>query len=117
MLKVPYGMLNYEELIEKLENGYRLPYPKEVDDIYICSTQEVYDKISKRCFILEPRNRADFNEVVEIIEAHLSEEELHMYKATKDEYNVKAKKYTQLNIQTGEEPDNSTLSYSRKKSL
>ena len=107
-------MLNCEDLIEKLQNGYSLPCPKYIDDTHKFSPIELYTKLAHRCFILKPENRADFSEVVKIIEEQLSDEEINIYETTKEKYNERAQKYIRLSFQHQEENGNSV---SRKSPL
>ena len=64
----PYGMQKYDEVVDQIESGYRLPCPKEIKAIQSWSPQELYDKLSKVCFKPEPTDRATFSNVVAIIE-------------------------------------------------
>ena len=98
--RVPYGMHDYDETLEKLEIGYRLPCPSQINVIKNWCPKDLYDTISNRCFVDEPTNRADFKEVVEIIETYLNEDEITIYLKMKEEYNAKAKKYFNINQQS-----------------
>ena len=78
--RTPYGHINYNTLLDQLESGYRLPCPKEIETISSWSPKQIYDKLSKVCFVSSPLERANFSQVVEIIENDLSENEKASYK-------------------------------------
>ena len=46
----PYGQQGYEEVMERLENGYRLPCPREATEISAWSAEKLYRKISNVYF-------------------------------------------------------------------
>ena len=74
---LPYGMLEYNEVLDKLNNGYRLPFPNEILGTTINSAPSLlYTKIVDRCFVVDPEHRADFKEVSTVIETFLSFDEL-----------------------------------------
>ena len=78
--RTPYGHIDYRTLLDQLESGYRLPCPKEIENISSWSPKQIYDKLSKVCFVSDPLERANFSQVVEIIEDDLSENEKASYK-------------------------------------
>ena len=78
--RTPYGHISYIVLLDQLESGYRLPCPKEIENISSWSPKQIYDKLSKVCFVSDPLERANFSQVVEIIEDDLSENEKASYK-------------------------------------
>ena len=75
----PYGTKDYDEVLEQLENGYRLTCPKEIDVIKDWSPKNVYDKVSSICFLSDPLERADFSTVAEIFQQELSSHEIEHY--------------------------------------
>lgn len=75
----PYGQLDYDEVIEKLERGYRLPCPREADHCESWSPVLLYNQLSKICFLADPENRASFLDVVRVIENTLSSNEKKCY--------------------------------------
>ena len=77
--RAPYGHVDYEELLNKLENGYRLPCPPDVTNIIGWSPENLYNNLSKVCFEEDPNERASFVDVVGIIENELSEEDKNRY--------------------------------------
>ena len=82
----PYGPQGYEEVMELLENGYRLPCPREATEISAWSADKLYRKISNVCFESDPLRRADFTKVVSIIEKELTKEELMKYNNMQKKY-------------------------------
>ena len=75
----PYGPQGFNEILEQLENGYRLPCPKETKVIASWSTEKFYKMISDACFTADPIDRASFSDVVSLIGKELSHEELSLY--------------------------------------
>ena len=92
--KIPYGHQGYDEVLEKLQIGYRLPCPKEIEGIVTWHTelhrqkalQALFDKLSNACFVAVPTDRGTFSDVVEIIRKELSPDELLLYTQMKDNY-------------------------------
>lgn len=84
--KIPYGRQEYDEVLEKLKNGYRLPYPKDTENITSWLPEKVYSSISQICFVQDPDERANFDDVVELLEGHLNEEEKSDYLDMIDTY-------------------------------
>ena len=94
---LPYGMLEFDEVLYKLHEGYRLPFPEEIPEKIMDSAPKLmYEEISKKCFIADPEQRTDFHEILRIIEKYLNEEEKIKYIKIKEEYNAKAKTYFQI---------------------
>ena len=87
----PYGHQGYDELLEKLENGYRLDCPKEVNQITSWSAKELFKNVSNVCFIAEPLDRASFSQVVDIIKLQMTSDEIVRYNRRKDVYDSKDK--------------------------
>ena len=77
--RTPYGFQEFNEVLQQLENGFRLQCPKEVLSIFNWSPLSLYEKISERCFEANPEHRASFSEVVDILERELTEEEKGTY--------------------------------------
>ena len=77
--KTPYGPQEYEEVLKKLENGYRLPCPNEVERISSWNPIDLYTEISNRCFVADPKSRANFDDIVELLEKNLSDDEKKRY--------------------------------------
>ena len=75
----PYGLQGYDEVLEQLENDYRLPCPTEAKEISTWQAEGFYKKISNVCFKSDPLKRADFSQVVSIIHSEMTEEELIRY--------------------------------------
>ena len=75
----PYGRCSYDEVLEKLLNGYRLPCPEGFGKITTWSPQDVYTKLSTICFVTEPKDRAGFSDVVKTLEDELRKEEIENY--------------------------------------
>ena len=94
--RVPYGMLGYEEMSRKLEEGYRLPCPEDVNEIQNWSPKEMYNKLSEVCFVVDPASRATFTQVVNILEEHLNVKEERMFRNMTEEYQSTAERYLNL---------------------
>ena len=71
----PYGHQGYDEMIDNLKEGYRLPIPQEAEYILTWSASALYKKLSDLCFVIEPTERGTFGNVLEILENELSLEE------------------------------------------
>ena len=77
--KAPYGLQEYDEVLEKLERGYRLPCPAEVETISSNLPKQLYETLSEICFIESPNNRPTFYEIATMIGMELTKEELNRY--------------------------------------
>ena len=75
----PYGQQQYDEVLEKLQDGYRLPCPKEVENVSSWSPISFYNELSDSCFIEEPKKRISFSDVSKLIEKQLLSEEQRFY--------------------------------------
>ena len=95
--RAPYGQMGFEELMDKLENGYRLPCPPDLSCISTWSPSELYFCLSNACFKEEPEDRASFSDVVQILEKELTPTEKNLYQAMIDAYkNTNAKNYLEI---------------------
>ena len=75
----PYGRQEYEEVLTKLKSGYRLPYPIDTKNVTSWHPEEMYSAVTQRCFEEDPDKRANFNEVLKLIEDTLTEAEKSYY--------------------------------------
>ena len=87
----PYGHQSYDEVEKRLEEGYRLPCPMEIQSITSWSPEMFYNEITHVCFKEDPNSRASFTTVVNLIESSLYEEEMVNYRITTERY--KANRY------------------------
>ena len=84
--RTPYGQQGYDELLEKLESGYRLQCPKQVCSIDSWNPKQLYQTVSDVCFVADPLARASFQQIVKIFEKEMSVEELEHYEKIKNNY-------------------------------
>ena len=84
--RMPYGPIDFEELMEKFDNGYRLPCPNETKKIKNWPADQFYQKISEKCFIENPNDRSTFTELVKIIERELMEKEIKEHKLFQEKH-------------------------------
>ena len=84
--RIPYGHDDYKDVLEKLEDGYRLPCPPDVKNITTWDPKKLYEIVSKICFEAEPDDRATFSDVVKMIEKEMSNEEISEYERINEEY-------------------------------
>ena len=84
--RTPYGQQGYEELLEKLENGYRLQCPKTVSSIESWNPKQVYQTISNACFVADPFDRTDFIHISNMFEKQLTYEENEHFKKNSNNY-------------------------------
>ena len=84
--RMPYGHQEYDELVDKLKNGYRLLCPDEVDQVTYWSPQILFSSLSEMCFQADPIERASFSDVLNRIEKELTNEELKNYNDVKSNY-------------------------------
>ena len=95
--RLPYGHQDYDDVLQELENGYRLPCPQDVNEVTSWSPCKIYQSVSKLCFVGDSKERGEFVEVVKILENELTEEENLMYEALNKKYHdQRSNKY--LNI-------------------
>ena len=76
----PYGHKEYDEVLDQLQSGYRLPFPNRVKDGLSWSPKSFYVEISNVCFIGDPTIRHTFSEVAHLIRNFLSGEENSQYR-------------------------------------
>lgn len=96
--KSPYSCQSFEDTLEKLENGYRMPCPAEIKQISSWSTEEFYNTLSQICFVAEPADRATFTEVVKLIEETLTQEEINLRTKMDTQYeSIRANNYKKGN--------------------
>ena len=86
--EVPYGQQGYDEVLRKLNRGYRLPCPKKIKHVKTWNPKELYEKISKRCFVEDPLERASFSDVIKIINKHLRPSEIGHYEQMANSYKL-----------------------------
>ena len=88
----PYGQQGYDEVYEKLKNGYHLPCPDDVSGIECWSAGQFYDNIAEKCFALEAEEekRCSFPELVRLIKLQLKEDELKEYDEITNVYLTKS---------------------------
>ena len=84
--KVPYGHQCYDEVLEQLKNGYRIPFPVDLEYMNVWSPIGLFKKLSDGCFVAEPNNRSSFSDVIEMIGNELTRDELMQYQSMNDMY-------------------------------
>ena len=84
--KMPYGPVGFEELMEKFDEGYRLPFPTEAKKFTYWSADQFYTRITEKCFIEDPNERSTFTEIVKMIEKELSEKEIKEYRLFQEKH-------------------------------
>ena len=77
--KVPYGQHGYDEVLEKLESGYRLPCPIEIENVWSNTPKKLYEELSKICLAEDPSDRPTFFEISTIIGMEMTQDELIEY--------------------------------------
>jgi len=93
----PYGHQDHDEVMEKLDSGYRLPCPKDTALCTSWSPVSLYNKLSEVCFLRDPKERAAFSDVVKILEHYLSSNEKEYYEQISDVYDrIRAAKYLKM---------------------
>ena len=94
--RVPYGIDGFEEILKKLESGYRLPCPGDINKIEIWCPQELYNQLAVKCFNADPDNRATFTDVVNVIESYLNENEKSFFNKMTEDHETTANTYVAL---------------------
>ena len=77
--KSPYGGQSYDEVFDRLNNGYHLPCPENVENILSWPAKQIYEELAAKCFTLEECERSGFPHLVQYIKSKLSAEELQVY--------------------------------------
>ena len=91
---MPYGFTSFDEVLEKLQSGYRLPFPDVAKDILSWSPRNLYENVSKICFTKDFANRASFTTVIECIETELLRDEKVLYGQMNESYlQIRANNY------------------------
>lgn len=79
--RIPYAeLISDESVLQALEDGQRLSYPKTTTDTYSMTLKDVYNQISSNCFQTEPLKRATFSEISNILQNYLSTKEHEEYR-------------------------------------
>ena len=78
----PYMGKEVETTVQEIKNGYRLPCPQSL----LSWGQEFYQEITTQCWTTDPQKRANFTKLVEILDNHLSREELEEHKNLETQY-------------------------------
>ena len=105
--RTPYGHQGYDELMIKLQSGYRLGCPDGLDDITSWSPLNLFNKVSELCFVADPSTRGRFSDVVEVVKKELTKEEILFYGQMQENYHTtRSKNYLRLNIKTRAEHEN-----------
>ena len=84
--RIPYGHKEYDEVVEQLEAGYRLECPTDIKNVSTWSPKELFEEVTKLCFVEDPNDRATFSTVVKTIETNLSTEEMSFYEQLDKKY-------------------------------
>ena len=84
--RVPYGHQTYDDVMNQLETGYRLPCPMDIQGVTTWFPEQLYHELAEQCFKEDPDKRANFAKVVEIIENELSNEEMQTYAEMDEKY-------------------------------
>ena len=84
---IPYGYQDYDEVLEKLQNGYRLICPEKLREDLSWQPKSLFKDISDACFVSDPLKRASFSKIVEIIKKVLTPGEIRKYGQMKVLYN------------------------------
>ena len=90
--KKPYGFLDPDNVIENIKLGHYLSCPDDAREIEGWPARQLYHEVTRRCFVPEPENRADFFEIGGIIENYLTSEESIIYSDIKNDYYTKARR-------------------------
>ena len=91
---MPYGFESYDEILEKLQSGYRLPCPSEASNIETWSPCQLYEKLAKICYVKDFADRASFTTVIECIESELTKNEITLHGKISDTYlQIRASNY------------------------
>ena len=97
--KSPYGRCSYDEVLQKVLAGYRLPCPNELKDVTTWSPQVLYERLSNICFVEEPKDRGSFCDVVKALENELTKEELDTYMKENQKYEaINVEAFSRLSI-------------------
>jgi serine/threonine protein kinase len=91
----PYGRSGYDEVLEQLQNGERLKFPKGLQNITTWSPEELYNKLSESCFAAEPNDRASFSGVLDILKKEMLPEEINIYEEQNEIYQSSLEEYSQ----------------------
>ena len=82
VFKLLYPLLLYYFLIN---SGYYLPCPEEIKQSS-WPVDAFYNQMAKRCFVMNPNERCNFKDIVNILEKELDEEQRLRYIALSNQY-------------------------------
>jgi serine/threonine protein kinase len=86
---IPYGRSDYDEVLDDLNNGRRLTFPKGLEDVTTWSPEKLYNKLSGICFAAEPEDRGSFEDVLNVLEKEMRLEEKDLYDEQNRMHNLK----------------------------
>ena len=84
--KTPYGHQGYDEVLENLQSGYKLPCPKDIKSVDTWAAVNLYETMSELCFVPEPKMRANFSDLVTMLEKELGGEEVSTHEEMSSKY-------------------------------
>ena len=76
----PYGVEEYQDVFDKLQRRKYLMCPVEINAIQLWPATEMYNRLSKMCFVNEEDNRASFSDIVRYLTLQLNNEEVQEYR-------------------------------------
>ena len=82
----PYNQEEYQDVFEKLNNGYYLQCPVEVDRIQSWPAKEIYNNLAKMCFVKKEFDRSSFCDIIRYLALKLSNNELIQYESLRSSY-------------------------------
>ena len=85
----PYGVKDYDEVLDDLRNEAYLDCPNIIDKIIDWPAKQFYADISKKCFQLEEEKRISFEDLVVFIRNVLNENEQKSYEQMSKQYSTK----------------------------
>ena len=92
--RTPYGRQEYDEVLRKLESGYKLIFPDDGKGITSWSPEQMYEEMSGGCFVMNPDVRQNFSGIVKTLEAYLTTEEKTIWSRMNETYEcTRATKY------------------------
>ena len=73
-------------MLEQQNAGCHLPCPSESNEVTTWSVQQLYNKLSKICYVMEPKDRGSFSDLVKCIESEMSESEKNLHEKMNKTY-------------------------------
>ena len=115
--KSPYGGQGYEEVVKRLHEGYRLECPDSVKGMKTWPAEEIYQRLSEKCFQILWDKRCTFTEIASYLVTKLSNDEMKIYSHIETQNATQGAMMKQLNSNQLDDKHKSLPGAKKRRSL